>query len=115
MSAAKIVRAVPAGPDSSPNTTAPPFGSTFQLAIPQAGYAPTIWMSAVGGGCTVQLWALEPMTGRWLSVGSAVALTADVMGFVVATGVGSVAPTGCDLFLQVTVIGTATKIAAGVL
>lgn len=114
MSAAIFNAAPPAAPDDPPNTTAPAANRKFRLPRPQGGYSPSLWLVATGGGCTVVLWAYEPTLKRWMQCGAAVALLADAAQ-VGAGMAGATVPTDMDLFLQVTVVGTASMVAAGTL
>jgi hypothetical protein len=106
MSASKFVRAVPAAPDTNPNTTAPLPDLVFAVPVPQGGYLPAVWCAALGGGCSVQLWAFDATTSSWLTVGAATALTAGAHTALAGAPIG-------PLYLQVTVVGTATRLVAG--
>ena len=117
MSAALFERKVPAAPDADPNTTAPTDDMVFTLPTPQGGYLPFTWQACLTGTCTTQLWMFEPTLNRWFKVNAVSALTNDVLHLETAStllGCPSV-PTGVKLFLQVTVVGTATKVVVGTL
>lgn len=103
--------------DPNPNTTQPPEDRVVRLTPSMSGEQYTVWLGAIGGSPTVELWAApfgtEPK--QWLLVNiatvTAFALTAGEMGVFPQ---GGAVPAGMPLFLRVTAVGGATRIAFGV-
>ena len=111
MGAAHFQYAVPASPDSVPNSTTPRESNTWQFPIAQLSFGSRFWMLALGGDCTVQLWGFEPTVQRWFSIVSPASLVEDTLFLFDISAV----PLGVPLFAQVTVVGTASRILGGLM
>jgi hypothetical protein len=98
--------------DADPNATQPPEDRVAVLPIASAASS-VLWVGAVGGAPTVQVWVapLGDTPRTWFLVTTAAPI-APASGAAVMLPPG-VVPAGVPVFVRVTVVGGATKIAAG--
>jgi hypothetical protein len=102
----------PTGSESSPNVAQPVADRIATLPQSSAGNA-MLWVAALGAGSTMDVWfaPLGDSPPTWFKLTTAAAISPGDKA-AVTLPLGSV-PAGMPLFVQVTTIGSATLVCAG--